>query len=127
MPVPAAAHWPVLAANDTVRLAQPGTPPRQLARLDGDDFTADAELDLHGLTLAQAAPALAAFIAECQRRGRERLRIIHGKGLRSEAAQPVLKGFVIASLKGHPAVLALRSASRRDGGGGALRVLLRRA
>lgn len=123
---PAPLNAPVIAAEETVRIAQPGTPARQLARLDGDEFAADAELDLHGLTLAQATPALAAFIAECQRRGCERLRIIHGKGLRSEAAQPVLKGFVVASLKGHPAVLALRSAGRRDGAGGALRVLLRR-
>lgn len=123
---PAALAAPVIAANETVRSAQPGTPARQFARLDGENFAADAELDLHGLTLAQAAPALAAFLAECQRRGCERLRIIHGKGLRSEAAQPVLKGFVFASLKGHPAVLALRSAGRRDGGSGALRVLLRR-
>lgn len=126
MPIPAAADWPVVAANETVHIAQPGTPARQLARLDGEDFAADAELDLHGLTLAQAGPALATFIAECQRRGRERLRIIHGKGLRSEAAQPVLKAFVIASLKGHPAALALRSAGHHDGGSGALRVLLRR-
>jgi DNA-nicking Smr family endonuclease len=128
MPIPAAAAagLPLLAANETVRIAQPGVPAGQLARLDGEDFAADAELDLHGLTLAQAAPVLAAFIAECQRQGCERLRIIHGKGLRSEAAQPVLKAFVIASLKGHPAVVALRSAGRRDGGSGALRVLLRR-
>jgi DNA-nicking Smr family endonuclease len=123
---PAPLTAPAFAANETVRIAQPGTPARQLARLDGEDFAADAELDLHGLTLAQAGPALATFIAECLRRGRERLRIIHGKGLRSEAAQPVLKAFVIASLKGHPAALALRSAGHRDGGSGALRVLLRR-
>jgi DNA-nicking Smr family endonuclease len=124
-PVPLNA--PFIAADETVRIAQPGTPARHLARLDGESFAVDAELDLHGLTLAQAAPALAHFLAECQRRGCERLRIIHGRGLRSEGAQPVLKGFVIASLNGHPAVVALRSAGRRDGGSGALRVLLRRA
>ena len=112
---------------DTVSLLRPGLSERLLARLDGDRFDPDAELDLHGLTAAQAAAALAAFIDACRREGCERLRIIHGKGRRSEAAQPVLKALVLASLKEHPAVLALRSAGRRDGGSGAVRVLLRPA
>ena len=115
-----------LGAADTVRLLRPGLPDRLLARLDGERFEPDAELDLHGLTAAQAAAALGAFIDACRREGCEWLRIIHGKGRRSEAAQPVLKALVLTSLTGHPAVLALRSAGRRDGGSGAVRVLLRR-
>jgi DNA-nicking Smr family endonuclease len=55
------------------------------------------------------------------------VRIIHGKGQRRGQDLPVLKPLVIESLKGHPAVLALRSAGPRDGGSGAVRVLLRRA
>ena len=121
-PLPAAS---ALGAADTVRLLRPGLPDRLLARLDGERFEPDAELDLHGLTAAQAAAALGAFIDACRREGCERLRIIHGKGRRSEAAQPVLKALVLTSLTGHPAVLALRSAGRRDGGSGAVRVLLR--
>jgi DNA-nicking Smr family endonuclease len=121
------AHLPVIDAQATVRIAQPGVPNRVLRRLDGDRFEPEAELDLHGLTASQAAPALARFITDCLAAGCERVRIIHGKGGRSADALPVLKPLVIESLKGHPAVLALRSAGSRDGGSGAVRVLLRRA
>ena len=124
---PLPAVLPVIEPGATVRLAQAGVPNRALRRLDGEFFLAQAELDLHGLTTAQAGPALQSFIAECVAAGCERVRIIHGKGQRSGQGLPVLKPLVIESLKGHPAVLALRSAGPRDGGAGALRVLLRHA
>jgi len=117
---------PAIEAHATVRMAQPGVPSRLLRRLDGERFEPEAELDLHGLTAAQAAPALLRFVADCLAAGCERVRVIHGKGGRQAGDLPVLKPLAIASLKGHPAVLALRSAGPRDGGSGALRVLLRR-
>lgn len=116
---------PVIDATATVRLARPGVQARALRRLDGDRFIAEAELDLHGLTAAQAAPALHAFVTECLAAGYEQVRVIHGKGGRMDHGPPVLKALVIESLKRHPSVLALRSAGRRDGASGALRVLLR--
>lgn len=126
-PPPLPAVLPVIAPGATVRLAQPGVPNRALRRLDGELFAAEAELDLHGLTVAQATAALQAFITDCLAVGCERVRIIHGKGQRPGQGLPVLKPLVIESLKGHPAVLALRSAGPRDGGTGALRALLRHA
>jgi len=126
-PPPLPAVLPVIEAGATVRLAQPGVPKRALRRLDGELFAAEAELDLHGLTAAQAAAVLPEFIADCLAAGCERVRIIHGKGQRPGQGLPVLKPLVIESIKGHPAVLALRSAGPRDGGTGALRVLLRHA
>jgi DNA-nicking Smr family endonuclease len=124
---PLPAVLPVIDPGATVRLAQSGVPNRALRRLDGEWFVADAELDLHGLTAIQATAALQAFIADCLAAGCERVRIIHGKGQRPGQGLPVLKPLVIESLRGHPAVLALRSAGPRDGGTGALRALLRHA
>jgi DNA-nicking Smr family endonuclease len=121
------AALPVIEPGATVRMAQPGVPRRALRRLDGELFEAEAQLDLHGLTATQGNAALQAFIADCLATGCERVRIIHGKGQRAGQGLPVLKPLVIESLKGHPAVLALRSAGPRDGGSGAVRVLLRRA
>lgn len=126
-PPPLPATLPVIEPGATVRLAQPGVPNRALRRLDGELFVAEAELDLHGLTAIQGSAALQRFIADCLATGCERVRIIHGKGQRPGQDLPVLKPLVIESLKGHPAVLALRSAGPRDGGSGAVRVLLRRA
>ena len=53
------------------------------------------------------------------------VRIIHGKGSRSEEGQPVLKHKVNYWLRCRDEVLAFTSATGRDGGTGALYVLLR--
>jgi len=52
-------------------------------------------------------------------------RIIHGKGIRSSSAQPVLKQKVNYWLRLHDEVLAFCSATRGDGGTGAVYCLLR--
>ncbi len=54
------------------------------------------------------------------------VRVIHGKGLRSGARGPVLKLSVNRWLRQWDDVLAFVSAPARDGGTGALYVLLRR-
>jgi len=51
---------------------------------------------------------------------------VHGKGLRSGPRGPVLKHAVNTWLRKVDAVLAFASAPRRDGGTGAVYVLLRR-
>src|SRR5687767_1496812 len=62
---------------------------KQLRRKGLDD-----ELDLHGLTVAEARPLFVAFLEHCRDTGARRVRIIHGKGLRSRNQVPVLKGIV---------------------------------
>ena len=83
-----------------------------------------AEIDLHGLTVAEAKQALREFIAHAQERDIRCLRIIHGKGLRSGHRGPVLKSAVSAVLRRTGAVLAYVSARQVDGGTGAVYVLL---
>jgi DNA-nicking Smr family endonuclease len=53
-------------------------------------------------------------------------RVIHGKGRRSGPEGPVLKGIVHERLERAPGVLALVAAEPRDGGSGAVLVLLGR-
>ncbi|WDA23515.1 Smr/MutS family protein [Aeromonas hydrophila] len=54
------------------------------------------------------------------------LLILHGKGERS-TPRALLKSYVSAWLPQLPAVMAMHSAERRHGGGGALYVLLRKS
>jgi DNA-nicking Smr family endonuclease len=84
------------------------------------------ELDLHGLTAREARAALQEFMAETQRQGIRCVRIVHGKGLRSGPAGPVLKTKLNRWLPQWDQVVAFTSAPGRDGGTGALYVLLRR-
>jgi DNA-nicking Smr family endonuclease len=85
-----------------------------------------AELDLHGATAAEAPALLDAFLDECRRHGVRCARVIHGKGRRSGPEGPVLKGNVHERLARAPGVLGLVAAEPRDGGSGAVLVLLGR-
>lgn len=96
---------------------------RQLAR---GKFSIQAELDLHGMTVSEAREALTSFIESSLARGLRCVRIIHGKGLGSGLAGPVLKPKVDLWLRRWDPVLAFASARPIDGGSGALYVLLKR-
>jgi DNA-nicking Smr family endonuclease len=84
-----------------------------------------AELDLHGMTVELAEPTLAQFLNECQQQQVRYARIIHGKGWGSQNNQPVLKGKVNHWLKQSAIVLAFCSAIIKDGGTGAVYILVR--
>ena len=94
-------------------------------RLRRGHWVVQAELDLHGLTREQARAALGTFLADCLRRSLRCVRVIHGKGLGSRNREPVLKAKVAGWLAQREAVLAFCEAPPRDGGSGAVLVLLR--
>lgn len=76
------------------------------------------ELDLHGMTVDEALPALEAFLYCSFRRGRHRVRVVHGKGT------GVLKTEVSRYLSGHLLVSFFRPSDSRNGGAGATEVQL---
>jgi DNA-nicking Smr family endonuclease len=118
------ADEPVSAA-DSLFFARPGLQLRQLQRLRRGQLAAAAELDLHGMTAAEARKALGEFITRCLDQHIRSVHIIHGKGYGTAGDAPVLKNRVNAWLRQHHDVLAFSSAQLRDGGTGALYVLLR--
>ncbi|MEE9445364.1 MAG: Smr/MutS family protein, partial [Cocleimonas sp.] len=83
------------------------------------------ELDLHGSTLKQAKQILVYYLQEAVQFEGCCVRIIHGKGHRSGNSKPVLKTHVNHWLTEHERVLAFHSAKARDGGAGAVYVLLK--
>jgi DNA-nicking Smr family endonuclease len=105
--------------------ARPGIQKRLLADLQRGHIEVVLEVDLHGLTAAYAEQVLDEFLRDCGRRGARCARIIHGKGSKSENRQPVLKRKVNYWLRLYEEVLAFCSATRHDGGTGAVYVLLR--
>ena len=94
---------------------------RKLAR---GSFSVQAEIDLHGMTVAEAKPRLADFVENCARQGYLCIRVVHGKGLGSGHRGPVLKNSVNHWLRKWDSVLAFVSARQVDGGTGAVYVLL---
>lgn len=102
-----------------------GLQQKHVRRLRRGQIPLDAEVDLHGMRMREAGTLLDRFMADCRARGHRCVRIIHGKGLGSRGGQAVLKWEVDRWLRGDPAVMAFCSAQPRDGGTGAVYVLLR--
>ncbi|HVH80166.1 MAG TPA: Smr/MutS family protein [Stellaceae bacterium] len=121
----------------SARPAPTAAPPQPLDRLAGID-RANAErlkrgkhpiegrLDLHGMTQDEAHRALAAFIRGSHAAGKRCVLVITGRG---SIGGGVLRAAVPRWLEEpqfRPHLLAIAAAQPRDGGSGALYVMLRR-
>ena len=115
---------PDVAGGDELAFHRPQIQPQVLRRLRRGEYRVQREIDLHGLTVAEAKNALRLFLMNALEQHVRCVRIIHGKGLRSGHRGPVLKNAVSAVLRRSGAVLAFVSARPVDGGTGALYVLL---
>jgi len=115
-----------LETGDELLFARPGLQHTLLRKLRRGQFSVNAELDLHGMTVAQARIALSEFLHHCRNSRARCVRIIHGKGHGSHQKIPILKSKVNGWLRQRDEVLAFCSARRVDGGGGAVYVLLKR-
>lgn len=111
---------------DSLRFQRASVGRRTMRKLARGGFSVQAEIDLHGMTIAEAKPRLAAFIESSVRQGQLCVRVVHGKGLGSGHRGPVLKVNVNRWLRRWDAVLAFISARQVDGGTGAIYVLLRK-
>ena len=109
----------------SMQYRQAGVPETVLRRLRRGEYRIEAEIDLHGMRLAEARVRLREFLLAALARRLQCLRIVHGKGLRSGQRGPVIKNAVHSLLRRVDSVIAFTSAAMRDGGTGATLVLLR--
>jgi DNA-nicking Smr family endonuclease len=114
-----------LATGDELSFRRPHISEAVLLKLRRGHFVVDAEIDLHGMTGAEAKAALREFILEAINRRMSCVRIIHGKGRRSGPRGPVLKNVVNQWLQRIDCIQAFGSARQVDGGSGAVYVLLK--
>jgi len=117
----------VLREDDSgsLRFQRPSVGRKTMRKLARGGYRVAAEMDLHGMTVAEAKPRLVDFINHCVARNHECVRIVHGKGLGSGDRGPVLKRGVNRWLQQWDEVLAFTPARQADGGHGAVYVLLR--
>ncbi len=109
-----------------LRYQRPSVGRRTMRKLGRGGYSVQAELDLHGMTLAEAKPRLRDFIEYSAQQGHLCVRVVHGKGLGSGERGPVLKNSVNHWLRRWDNVLAFVSTRQVDGGTGAIYVLLER-
>jgi DNA-nicking Smr family endonuclease len=109
---------PLLPLEEKVR--------RRLAR---GVVEADARIDLHGMNQERAFAALLSFLRRSQARGARLVLVITGKGRADDNGRGVLRQRVPAWLSRpeyRDLIVGFEEAGRRQGGGGALYVRLRR-
>ena len=113
-----------VSIDDNLNFLAPGQQNKVLKKLRQGYFGVAAELDLHGLTSNEAKQQLLNFLHSCLENGHRCAHIIHGKGYRSADNHPVLKNNLNLWLRQHKDVQAFCSAPSKQGGTGAIFVLL---
>jgi DNA-nicking Smr family endonuclease len=115
----------LMEVGEELSYLRDGYPPKLLRQLKRGQYSVQDDVDLHQMNAAAAQVTIVAFLAEAAERGLHCVRIVHGKGLRSKAAGPVLKTLTDRLLRRRDDVIAFASARPMQGGTGAVVVLLK--
>ena len=114
-----------LDTDDKLSYRRNGISAEALKKLRKGNWVIQAQIDLHGFRTDEAREAVGEFVRSCVKHDVRCVRIIHGKGLGSIGKEPVLKEKVKRWLVQKDEVLAFCQAPPRDGGAGALLVILK--
>lgn len=114
----------MLEIDDSLSFKRHGVARDVVRKLRRGTWVVQSQIDLHGFRTDEAREAMSLFIRDAAKRGLRCVRVIHGKGLGSTNKEPVLKGKVRAWLSQKSEVMAFVEARERDGGAGAVVVLL---
>lgn len=114
-----------VGSNDIIAYATSGLQHKRFTQLKQGKIKIEATLDLHEHTSDEALVAVDNFLEQCQKRGIRSACIIHGKGHFSSNNTPVLKNLLNHYLRQHRCVIAFHSAKNKEGGTGAIYVLLK--
>lgn len=120
-------HIPQVAPTDYIEFKREGIQHGVFRKLKQGKYSTDARLDLHRLTVEEARRNVFAFVRECIEHDIRSGLILHGKGERNPEAPARLKSCVAHWLTQMEEVQGYSSAQPRDGGAGALYILLRKS
>lgn len=98
-------------------------------QLKAGSLSVAAHLDLHGMTTEQAQESLLFFIRESYLQGHRCVLVVTGRGINSPGGQSILRRETETWLTKEPlkrVILAFCTAQPKDGGAGALYILLRK-
>lgn len=129
------AHNLIPAIHDTIRQAPVQMDQKSFGKLKRGKLRPEGKIDLHGMTLDRAHPALMGFVMNAHANGKRLILVVTGKGKQRDEGGPipvrhgVLRHQVPQWLSMQPmksVVLQVAQAHISHGGGGAYYVYLRR-
>ncbi len=113
-----------VGSNDLIEFFRSGIQDKMIRKMRTGEYSIEAKLDLHGMVITEAREALARFLVKCKNKGIRQVLIIHGKGRAHH--DPILKNKLNHWLRQTNDILAFCSAKSKEGGTGALYVLLKK-
>lgn len=113
-------------AEEELFFAKPGLQTKLLRNFRRGQIPIEKVIDLHGFTIAEAKLELVRFLQSSLEQKKRNVLIIHGKGIHSKAKTTTIKSAINCWLRQLNEVLAFCSAQPKDGGRGAIYVLLRK-
>ncbi|MCK5893986.1 MAG: Smr/MutS family protein [Endozoicomonadaceae bacterium] len=119
-------HIQPIEPEQTIEYIKAGLQHSRFKRLKQGRLSIDANLDLHGCTIEEARQSLTHFLSVCQNKNYRCVQVIHGKSHCSFGQQDTIKSYVNQWLPQIHSVQAFSSCLQRDGGSGAVYVLLKR-
>lgn len=117
----------IVESNQELFFAAAGVQIKVMKRLRKGHIPWEEGIDLHGMTVEDARNELSDFIRSAYYKGCHSVLVIHGKSYSASGQQPLLKSYTNDWLRQLHEVLAFCSAQPKDGGAGAIYVLLRKA
>jgi len=102
-----------------------GLSPKMIRQIREGLYPLDSTLDLHGYTVEEARVKLSHALLDAYKKQQRCILAIHGKGRKLDG-YPILKNHIYHWLKQIPIVLFFCSAHPKDGGTGAVYILLKR-
>lgn len=115
-----------IGSEDRLFFSRSGLQSKRIKQFVRGEIRQSDYLDLHQMTVEKARSAVLNFLLQSREHSYNCVRIIHGKGKLLQGGGAKLKNYINCWLMQIPWVLAFSSAQPRDGGAGALYVLLRR-
>ena len=120
----------VVERNDSSQFSgySPSVDGKTRKKLAQGEIPFTGRIDLHGLVEDEAWKSLIDFINSCQDNGEKCVLVIHGKGngYGPQSDMGIIKSRMCEWLQNHPGVLAFHTAIPRNGGDGAVYVLLKK-
>ena len=116
-----------LGPTDELSFKRDGIQNGVFKKIRPGQYSIEAQLDLHRMTVDEARQEVFNFIRECLRRGVRSALVKHGKGERNPDRIATIKSYVNQWLPQLPDVMAFHSAQPKHGGTGAVYVMLRKS
>ncbi|WP_321323257.1 Smr/MutS family protein [Thiomicrorhabdus sp.] len=114
-----------VTAFESLIYHQKGVRIQELNKLKKGELSIQHCLDLHGLTIEEAEIEIIDFLNQAYSDKSRNIRIIHGKGYNSHEEFPALKNLVNLILRKTKNVIAFASTPEKQGGTGAVNILLK--